>query len=199
MITYTGYVATPPPEKIFHEKTKQILISAGGGGVCEELLRAVAQVTIYFPDYEFWFVLGPNSPKTLDQDLKMMQKMLHPSNIRISHFLPNFTEHLSRSALLITLGGSTLADMCQTRTPGLVYPYISPKTREQPFRAEKFAEKGVVTMLSKEDLKPERLTKLIRDRIAAPFPDIQINANGAENTANLLIELLRKNESFLPQ
>ncbi|CCB85551.1 MULTISPECIES: glycosyltransferase family protein [Parachlamydia] len=191
-IFYTGYVATPPPEHIPKEKSKKILISAGGGAVCSELLHAVAQITIFFPDYEFNFVLGPNSPKTIHHDLQVMQKMLHPSNIQISHFLPNFTEHLSRSALLITLGGSTLADMCQTRTPGLVYPYVSPKTREQPFRAQKFAEKGVVTVLSAEDLKPERLIKLIRDRIATPFPDIQINGNGAENSAKLLLELLNK-------
>jgi len=191
MSYYTGYV-TAPHSQTPPKREKQILISTGGGGVCEELVRAVAEITIYFPDYQFLFALGPNAPVGLQKDLKMFQQMGQPSNIILTPFIENFSNALSQSALTITTAGSTLADLCLTRTPGIVYPYISAKSNEQLFRAQRFAAKGAVTLLSPDDLKPRRLAFLIKEKLQAYYPEISINANGADNTTHKLIEILQK-------
>lgn len=187
---YTGYVAIKPPEHLATKKKKQIVVTTGGGGVCEELVHAVAQITIYFPDHQFIFILGPNSPKSLQKNLKILQEMLHPSNIQITEFVEDFTECLNQSALVITLAGSTLVDMCLTKTPGLIYPFISPRNLDQQLRAEKFAALGGFTIIHQEDLKPEWLKTLIQERLEMPFPEIKINADGAENTVKKVMDLL---------
>lgn len=190
MCYYTGYVASKKPKHVLDDKKKQIVVTTGGGGVCEELIRAVAQTTIYFPDYQFIFILGPNSPKSVRKDLETIQTMLHPSNIHIRGYLDNFIDCLNESALAITLAGSSLVEMCLTKTPGLIYPFIAPGNLEQQFRAEKFAALGGFTIIHREDLKVEKLKRLISERLNIPFPDFLINAEGAQNTTKKILELL---------
>lgn len=195
MSFYTGYV-TAPLSPIPPKREKQILISTGGGGVCEELARAVAEVSIYFPDYKFLFALGPNAPMGLQKDLKMLQHLGQPSNIELTEFIENFTNTLCQSALAITTAGSTLADLCLTRTPGMAYPYISAKSNEQFYRAQKFAEKGAVSLLTPADLKPAKLAQLIHEKMQTPYPEISINANGAANSTHKLIEILHQRKGL---
>ncbi|MBS4168195.1 glycosyltransferase [Parachlamydia sp. AcF125] len=188
-LVYTGYVSSGKLIRPSSERVKRILVTVGGGSVGEELLRAAAEVSIFFPDYEFMLVLGPQSSPKLANDLHLFQK-IGGSNIRLVPFLPNFTEELQQCALSISLGGSTIIDLCETKTPGIIYPYPS-KFSKQRQRAEQFASKGIVQVISPPDLAPHRFRTIIEKTLSSPFPPIEINLNGAENMRRGIQKLLK--------
>lgn len=182
-IVYTGFVTDPEPVQK-SVRQKQILVSMGAGVVGENMIRAVAAAASLVPEYEFIFATGPHINIQLLDDLK--RKALQSGNIRVIPFLNDFEAQLSRSALSISMAGSSMNNVCRTRTPALVYPAID----EQVMRAKRFAEKGLVHILTPSDFPPETLAGLIKSTIHAPYPDLHVNFDGGKNMAKKLLELL---------
>jgi predicted glycosyltransferase len=190
-LVYTGYVSSghAVPQST-GERLKRIMVTMGGGSIGGELLRAAAEVSIFFPDYEFLLVIGPQAHPNLAKDLWQFQQIIG-GNIRIVPFLSNFTEELQKCALSISLGGSTIIDLCETKTPGIIYPYPS-KFSKQRIRAEQFALKNILQVISPEELAPDRLRRIIEKALNSSFPTIDINLNGAENMRRGIQSLIEK-------
>lgn len=182
---YTGYLGTEsqnPPA----ERSAQILVSQGGGSIGRELLEAAIQTAPLVPDYQFLIATGS---KTTATEFDRLNTLVASNNVEIVAFLSNFKQHLTESALSISMGGdNTLMDVISSKTPGLAFPY--PGNSEQETRINKLAVKGYIQPLSVEDLHPERLCKKIREALKQPYPKLNIAMNGAWNMSEKIKAIL---------
>jgi len=78
----------------------------------------------------------------------------------VQRFTPRFLDYLSAADLSISLAGyNTCMNLLATGVPALVLPYA--RQREQPLRVERLKPYLPLTVLSEEDLAPERLAPVI--------------------------------------
>lgn len=183
-IIYTGFIPNslepaPPDTK----RGKKILVPISWQFFGEELVRAILPVMSQFPDYEFVFVLPWTSPAFLQDILQAWQRQHAANMMRILPPQKSLEKLLRESALSISLANTHLIDMLHTRTPGIAFAAGSPM---QQIRLLSFAAKGLVTMMTPNDLVPSRLQQLIGEALAAPYPDHHFDTNGAENTLKKL-------------
>jgi|694.fasta_scaffold03399_15 predicted glycosyltransferase len=177
-IIYTGFVPNSNPESKapYQSPPNTILVSIGGGGFGEPLLKGVAKAAPLLPNYHFIFILGPRSPETYKTDIEAFKC----SNMTVQPFLENFEEALRHSVLSISLGGYSLIDVVKAKIPAIVYPMAY---QDQRWRASRFALLGLVKQISESELeKPVVLASIILKTIHTKLPDYSINFNGAENT-----------------
>lgn len=110
----------------------------------------------------------------------------------LRRYTANLLDYLNQADLSINLGGyNTTMNLLMTGVRSLLLPSMNPsQTDEQRIRAEKLAELGLVTLLTPEDLVPDRLVDAIALSLTnLPTPH-HLDLNGAENTASYLRELL---------
>ena len=199
-IQYTGYVTESGWERGLESQSKpksrekRILISQGGGIVGGEILLGMSSLCRHFPDYQFQFVLGPNAPIALREELEILLR--DQENATCADFLDDFPKALSSSALSVSLAGyNTVMNLLETQTPSLVYPYDA--NREQGMRANRLEKLGCLGVLNRVDLAPDRLRKRI-DAALAWSPQVdQVDLRGAENTASILETLLPEPGSII--
>jgi predicted glycosyltransferase len=186
-ICYLGYLGSKLP-KVLPPRSKQILVSQGGGSIGLELLKAAIKAAPLLPEYDFLIATGS---KTTTKDFAALTNLVTSRNIRIVPFLQDFKQNLLTSALSISLGGdNTLADVISTNTPGLAFAY--PGNSEQETRINKLAEKGFISPLTANDLKPEKLRGKIKQAINHPYPQIKIAMNGAVKMSEQIKGILSK-------
>jgi predicted glycosyltransferase len=117
----------------------------------------------------------------------------HSMNIRIRRYTRRFLDYLYAADLSISLAGyNTCMNLLVTRVPALVYPYA--RQREQPLRVDKIKNFLPLKILTDEDLRPDRLSALMRDwlqkkRASKPLP---LDMNGSANAAEILSRLIRE-------
>jgi predicted glycosyltransferase len=185
-IHYTGFIAEAKPlDARNYERKPEILVSMGGGIVGAEMLLAIAQTAALLPEFRFRFFLGPYAPADLRVQLEDIKTSNSEANISVEGFSNNFETELAQSALSISLAGyNTLMNTLNTKTMALMYPYLA--NEEQTLRGKRFEPTGTVKMIYPEDLKPKILAPLIRTH-AYGFPEkVDIDIEGAKNTALLL-------------
>ncbi len=187
---FTGYVADPDSLILPSRRKKQIIVSNGAGGYGNELLRAVLNATLLLKDYNFIFVLGAFTPSFIKQDLMTIQQNLGLTHVSIENFVAHFPALLSESSLSISLGGSTMIDAVLTQTTALVY---ADAHVEHQLRAERFAQKGAITILKREYFAPPLLAALIRKTIDSSYNCSEIDLKGSINTAKEILNKIIKN------
>ncbi|MEJ2164981.1 MAG: glycosyltransferase [Desulfobacterales bacterium] len=117
----------------------------------------------------------------------------HSMNIRIRRYTRRFLDYLYAADLSISLAGyNTCMNLLVTRVPALVYPYA--RQREQPLRVDKIKNFLPLKILTDEDLRPDRLSVLMRDwlqkkRASKPLP---LDMNGSANAAQILSRWIRE-------
>jgi predicted glycosyltransferase len=182
-VRYTGFVSEGNAP-CAGPREKRILVSAGGGGLGEEIYRAAAAVAGRFPDFVFHFVLGPFSRAGLGRDIQTWAG--GRTGLEISGLLPDFEAELCRSSLSLSMAGyNTVMNLVSARCPALVFPFSG--DREQRIRAEAFGL--YLGMLRWESLEPPVLEKLMRERMATPYPKLLPDLNGAARARELLESL----------
>jgi|CXWL01.1.fsa_nt_gi predicted glycosyltransferase len=173
-ICYLGYLGSRLSE-LRPARTKQILVSQGGGSRGRELLESAIRTAPVLPHYQFVIATGA---QTTVQDFAHLADLVSSDNVKIVPFLKNFRSQLLESALSISLGGdNTLIDVISTHTPGLAFPY--PGDSEQAMRINKLAQKGFIHSLCADDLVPGRLHEKIVHAIGLPCPEVEIAMGGA--------------------
>jgi predicted glycosyltransferase len=184
-ICYTGYIAPLLPAER-PARSKQILVSQGGGNVGREVIEAAISAAALMPGFEFLLATGS---RTTPDEIAVLRATVRSANVEIAPFLPDFQQRLMVSALSISLGGdNTLLDVITTRTPALAYPYQA--NPEQGIRIAKFAEKGFVHALRGDDLVAEQLKARIEFALAAPYPTLEIAVNGARVTSDCILAVI---------
>lgn len=184
-LCYTGYIGTSPPA-IWPQRKRQILVSQGGGNVGRELLEGAIAVAALLPDYTFLLAAGS---RTSLAELDALRATVRSRNVEIVPFLANFQMHLRESCLSINMGGdNTLMDVVSARTPSLAYPYDG--NSEQEFRIKKFAQRGFVHRLAREDLIAQSLKEKIQQALVTPYPAWGLATDGARVTSEKIRSIL---------
>ena len=192
-VEYTGYIACRPPVDAAKRIRKKmeigdeemiIVASAGGGNVGAVLLKSVIHAfnQLERENCRLQVFTGP----FLDsRDFDDLQKMA-TEKVQVDRFTADFTSYLAAADLSVSMGGyNTTMNILATRVPALLWPFS--QNREQRLRAERLADRGLLTVLKDEDLQPERLTAMMDQKLTQPTrPDVMIDLNGAANTATCI-------------
>jgi predicted glycosyltransferase len=204
-IAYTGYVcAVPKPDDRKRIRSrlgmgtgkneKLILVSAGSGSVGINLIRAAASAFTLLKPGLCKTMLVFTGPYLSDNDFKQLASDCHNSRtadriIRIERFTNDFPAWLAAADLSISMAGyNTTMNLIAAGCPALVYPFA--QNHEQRMRAERLEERGLLQMLTEQELEPGLLAKKITRSLAKePVPDAGIMLDGARQTAGLLGQL----------
>lgn len=199
-VYYTGYVVQSPPEQsplsevdatLLTQTTPMIVASAGGGRFGYELLNAVVNASKILKTqipHQFQIFTGPFMP---DDQVAALQAAASET-LMIHRFTPHLIQYLERADLSISLGGyNTTMNILRTGVRSLIFPAASEEqTGEQTIRAKKLAQKGILDVLTVEDLQPARMAEKILTALQRQPVPHSFDLQGAEKSAARLKQLL---------
>lgn len=167
LIHYTGYVAPPAPAAI--ERSKEVIVSVGGGAVGGALLSVAmdARSQGLLDDRHWRFLIGPNLPDTVSAELRQSA----PDNVTIEPNRPDYASLLDAAGISISQAGyNTLMDLVRTGCPAVVVPFAAPGETEQFIRAERLATNGFLQLIEEASLSTQELADAVTRAIAGPAP-----------------------------
>lgn len=187
-VRYTGIVA-PESTRSVEGETYDVVVSAGGGAVGRDLLRATmaAVPRSAARDARWIFITGPN----LDPETRCELMDGKPGNVAVEQFRSDFVALLHHARLSVSQAGyNTAADLLVARCPSVLVPMAYQGETEQVRRAALFGARGLAEVVPEHDLDAEKMAAAI-DRVwergideKAPVPLL----GGAETTAEMLLE-----------
>ncbi|OYW60650.1 MAG: glycosyl transferase [Rhodobacterales bacterium 32-66-7] len=189
-VVYTGLVCPPPPAPA--SERFDIVVSAGGGAVGRDLVRAAVAAAALMPDLARWCILtGPNLPQAEYDDIAG-----HISgNVTLDRFRRDLASLMSGARLSVSQAGyNTVGDILQAGCRALLVPYTDRGETEQADRAALLQRAGRVTVCKAEGMTPDSLATAIRQALAAPMPGtaLPVKTDGAAETARILADHLSR-------
>lgn len=187
-IAYTGLVCPPEPDP--SPEHHDVVVSAGGGAVGAELVRAAIEAARLRPDLARWCVTtGPNLPQAEYEALDAIR----PDNVTIFRFRTDFAQLLASARLSISQAGyNTVADILQAGCRALLVPFAVAGETEQTVRAERLERMGRAVVLPEASLSGPAMAAAI-ERALAQDPSSaasRIATDGAERSAAILAEMV---------
>jgi predicted glycosyltransferase len=189
-VRYTGYVVDSRKDFGGDDGAGEILVSAGGGGVAEPLLRAaMAARPLTQAANERWrFLVGYNLSDTTFNDLKNHSC----SRVFVQRARNDFPSLLSRCSLSVSQGGyNTVLETLAAGARAVIAPYAGGLETEQTMRAEALQSRRALQVVREEDLSPEKLAAAI-DRALnnPPSSAAGVKIDGAQETTRIVRELV---------
>lgn len=194
-IVHTGYIVRPIPVINKRESSPIILTSVAGGRVGNELLDAIIDSHLE--------ILAKKGHKLIlfsgafQKDFKEQQDKvasLHSNNIILHMFdSRKYLRYLSNASLIISLGGyNSIIESVSAKKPMLVYQReFAGGNKEQNLRIKLFERTGHLGVIAPEDLKVERLSNLILDKLnKLVVSEHELDMNGVQNSSRRLVNLL---------
>lgn len=186
-VSYTGLVCPPKPEP--SPERFDVVVSAGGGAVGADLVRAAVDAARLRPDLTRWCVItGPNLPQASYDALQADA----PGNVVFHRFRSDFANLLAASRLSISQAGyNTVADILQAGCRALLVPFAAGGETEQTVRAERLERLGRAVTLPEAGLSGPAMADAI-ERAFAQEPrsaDAHVATDGAWRSAMILREL----------
>lgn len=181
---YTGYVVQAPPLADPDTGAGEVLVSAGGGAVGQQLLETAiaARPLTSLRDRTWRLLAGINAA-----DLAGLQARAG-AGVVVERFRNDFTQRLRNCVLSVSQAGyNTVLETLQARTRAVLVPFAAGAESEQTLRATLLAERRLVHVVEEAALTPATLAAAI-DRAAAqprPAPGA-IDLGGARRCAELL-------------
>ena len=152
----------------------EVLVSAGGGAVGDDLLRAaIAAKTNSALANKTWRVLvGVKVAR--DEFLALETRARSVGGIKVERARGDFPTLLMNCALSISQGGyNTLMEGMHAGCRAVIVPYAGGLETEQTLRAELLAERGLITVLPEGSLTPESLIAAM-DQALAKEPGVGV-------------------------
>ncbi len=185
-VVYTGMIA-PSHEKSPSSDRYDVIVSAGGGAVGEELLHAslAARALTSLNSARWLIVTGPNLP---EEAVARLQVNL--TGVEIVRFRPDLAVLLRQAKVSVSQAGyNTVADILSAKCAGVLVPFAAGGEQEQTIRATRLEEAGLAIYLPQENLTASRLAFAVDaacqlDRNNA----VDVKLDGAETTAAILSE-----------
>ncbi len=144
-LTYCGYVSRQLPGGAAPMREDFVLGTAGGGGDGVEALSATLAACAAL-GVACRIVTGPLMSAT-DRARLIREASVDP-RASVTEFLPDADATMARARAAVTMGGyNSLSELVASATPTVVVPRIYPR-REQAIRAELFAARGAVAVVS---------------------------------------------------
>jgi predicted glycosyltransferase len=193
---YSGYVADAPSGlPAGGEGENEILVSAGGGAVGGELMRAAlyARAHAKAGGHLVWrLLIGSAAPRSQLRELQAIA----PPGIVVEPARADFPQMLLRSACSVSQAGyNTVMDILGVKAlrplPAVVAPFVTDIEQEQMLRAAALERAGLAVHLPATDIGPEALAAAVdramsQSRFPAGLPDMK----GGPATARFLRERL---------
>lgn len=182
-VRYTGLVSPsvpPEPTEIF-----DIVVSAGGGAVGRDLIRAALGTARATDKGRRWcLIAGPNLP---EQDFAALA-MDAPDNVQLVRFRKDFPSLLKRAELSISQAGyNTVGDLLVTGCRSILVPFTAGGETEQSVRAERLERLGLAKALPEAGLSDELLTLAVSEILAKPKPSLHsLDLKGSERTSYIV-------------
>ncbi|QUM75914.1 hypothetical protein HWV00_06565 [Moritella sp. 24] len=186
-ISYSGYVC-PTLNADDTEKTRDtIVVSVGGGSIGKDILIAVMALynSGFAADKKWLLITGPN----MDTADKAYFKAQEQSNLQVVDLADDFLKALSHAYVSISRAGyNTVMDLLLTAVPAVVIPFEGEGETEQLARSEVLAENKVLQFVKNDELSIDSLKTAINKALANTAETVNIDNQGATQSAKLLIE-----------
>lgn len=191
-VRYTGYVLNPID--IAGNETGdgagEVVVSAGGGAVGGDIMRAVAELrsALPFADRTWRFVTGPHMPDEAAREIED----LAGRGVIVERSRPDLASIISRAFLSISQAGyNTLAEVLTAGTASVVIPYEGGVETEQRVRADLLAKRGRLAVVPEDALTHDALAQAMQQAVAGREVGVSgIDLDGAAGTARILSQLL---------
>jgi len=195
-IHHTGYIVRSIPNIVKADiKYPIILASIAGGRLGNELLEAVIDSHLLVKEkLKHKLILFSGA---FQNELKEHEKTIIELNSEdIKYFCFDGTmylNYLSQADLVISLGGyNSIIESVSAKKTMLVYQRgFSGGNEEQDIRIKLFEDFGCLQILKNTDLNINALSEIIINVINnRQFPNLNLNLNGAQNSTDLIIDLI---------
>lgn len=182
---YTGYVTAPAPTPIT-AGTGEILVSAGGGAVGDDLFRTACEAAKHTPDLTWRLLVGGTPDR-----IAALNALNSPAEIEPAR--PDFRQMLAGTAASISMCGyNTALDVLQTGVPAVFVPFDAGNEVEQGLRAEALAKLNAISVVKNSDLTAETLLTAVAQIRSAPKRAAMVDGfNGAEEAVRITCALLK--------
>jgi len=189
-VAYSGYVVDTPKKNPGGPGTDEVIVSAGGGAVSENLFRAAmsARPQTLLAD-KTWRILGGHAMPQSALDKIAAEA---PDGIVVERARPDFTTLMANCTLSISQGGyNTVMEMMAARTRGVIVPYAGGLETEQTLRARLLNNRSGIRAIDENTLDANLLAQAVNAAMAAPPPDAtDLNTDGADTSAALICDWL---------
>ncbi|WHA41503.1 glycosyltransferase [Agrobacterium larrymoorei] len=185
-IVYTGLVAPAKPQA--PQERFDVVVSAGGGAVGANLLKAALAAAPDLPELKSWcLITGPNMPKA-DFDAISAQA---GDTVSVFRFRKDFASLLSGAKLSISQAGyNTVCDILQAKCRSLLIPFAAGGETEQGARASRLSKLGLAHVLEEDAISPQSMAEAIKQTLALAEPgETTLDLDGAAGTARALRKL----------
>jgi predicted glycosyltransferase len=190
-LMYTGYVTAAKSSALAENRAGGgVLVSAGGGAMGGTLLAAAVEARRRgcLANRGWRLLTGPNLPES---EFSALAAGL-PAGVTIERYRRDFPQLLRHCRVSVSQAGyNTVLDILKAQAAAVLVPFAEMRESEQTLRAETLAARGLVELLSPDELSPERLAAAI-ERAARRRPvHIPIDLGGARRTAHLVVAMIR--------
>jgi predicted glycosyltransferase len=184
-VHYTGYVAQSQPDLPQDLPQPLILTSIGGGRFGHELLDCVAEASELLQSqipHHIQMFTGPFCPDEVYQRLKRI--VTQRQNISVERFTPHLLQHMRQADLSISMAGyNTTMNVLTTGVRSLLLPFTGNDDQEQQIRSKRLEELGIVSVIDREELKPERFAQKVITCLQQTPSSLKFDMQGVEKTA----------------
>lgn len=186
LVAYTGYVVAAPQKTAGGVGTDEVIVSAGGGAVSEELFRAAMAAR---PQTKLvgrvWRILAGHA---LPDDIFDALGAEAPEGVIVERARADFPTLMANCTLSVSQGGyNTVMEMMTAGTRGVIVPYAGGLETEQTLRARLLENRSGIRTIPENALNAAALAGAIDAALAAPPPDASgLNTDGADTSAALI-------------
>lgn len=200
LICSTGYVVRSVPSRQGPGAPgyEEVIVSAGGGAVGEDLIRIAMQArSLCGARQRPWRVLvGHNTAERAF----LAHQAAAPGGVVVERARSDFPQLLANCALSISQGGyNTVVEVLASGARALCLPFAEGKESEQTLRCRLLAERGLLQLLEQEVPDAEQLAMAVDRALAAPRNQGRlVDTDGAARAATILLELHEQMSRNLP-
>ncbi|MEL6903035.1 MAG: glycosyltransferase [Cyanobacteria bacterium J06606_4] len=143
---------------------------------------------------------GPEMPSTHQKVLQQIAKLT--PRVTLQNFTDDLLAHVRAADVVVSMGGyNTLTEVLTVDKPAVVVPRVAP-SQEQLIRANRFAQRSLLTTLHPNEITPrsliENVLKACTTQHRSPEVSNRLDFNGLPNLANALLELVNQSPARSP-
>ncbi|MEN0040022.1 MAG: glycosyltransferase [Pseudomonadota bacterium] len=184
MLGYTGFVVPEGLDQVsLSGMDVDVVASAGGGAFGGELLETVLELATRRTNLTFLISVGSEAdPLTLERLLERAG-----DNAHLVQRIDGLAGQMAKARLSISqCGYNTSMDVLASRCRAVFVPHDTTGQMEQALRAAVLERAGIAVSLPQSRLTLEALSEAVDRASALPKPSLDVDFNGAANSARLV-------------
>ena len=193
-ISYTGYVVDTPQKTVGGAGTDEVIVSAGGGAVSEELFRTAiaARPHTQLADRKWRILAGHALAGEVFDRIAADATASSAGGVIVERARADFTTLMANCTLSISQGGyNTVMELMAAGARGVIVPYAGGLETEQTLRARLLENRSGIRTIPENTLDADTLAGAVDAALDAPPPDSSgLDTGGADASARLIASWL---------